>query len=129
MTTKDSLSYTYFQIDYRSIPSGIGHINYESGDVVLVTESDSGPKDMESARKVFKEEHLPSSIDHIPFNMGGEHWKAGQEALKAILHTHNVKYVVDSELSYEAEDLVEDMEYHLFTLQNWLIARGIDNNI
>ena len=122
MTTKDLLNSTYFRIDYRSIPSGIGHINYESGDVVLVTESDSGPKDMEGARKVFREEHLPSSVDHIPFSMG-MYWKEGQEALKAILHTHNVKYVVDSELSYEAEDLVEDMEYHLFTINNWIKAR------
>ena len=125
MTNKDLLNSTYFRIDYRSIPSGIGHINYESGDVVLVTESDSGPKDMEEARKVFKEEYLPSSIDHIPFSMG-EHWDEGQLALEAILKTHDVKYVIDSELSYESgEDLVEDMEYHLFTLENWMKARKI----
>lgn len=128
MTNKDLLSSTYFQIDYRSLPSGIGHINYESGDVVLVTESDVGPKDMEAARKVFKEEYLPSSIDHIPFSMG-MYWKEGQEALKAILCTHRVSYVIDSELAYEQQDLVEDMEYHIFTLKNWLKARGIDNNI
>jgi len=128
MTTKDLLNSTYFQIDYRSIPSGIGHINYEGGDVVLVTESDSGPKDMEGARKVFREEYLPSSIDHIPFSMG-MYWKEGQEALKAILKTHDVKYVIDSELSFEFEELVEDMEYHIFTLENWFIARGININI
>ena len=128
MTNKDLLSSTYFQIDYRSLPSGIGHINYESGDVVLVTEADSGPKDMEGARKVFKEEYLPSSVDHIPFSMG-EYWNEGQAALKAILCTHRVSYVIDSELAYEQQDLVEDMEYHIFTLQNWLLARGIDNNI
>jgi len=125
MTNKDLLNSTYFRIDYRSIPSGIGHINYESGDVVLVTESDTGPKDMEEARKVFREEYLPSSVDHIPFSMG-EHWDAGQLALEAILKTHDVKYVIDSELSYESgEDLVEDMEYHLFTLENWMKARKI----
>ena len=125
MTNKDLLNSTYFRIDYRSIPSGIGHINYESGDVVLVTESDTGPKDMEEARKVFREEYLPSSVDHIPFSTG-EHWDAGQLALEAILKTHDVKYVIDSELSYESgEDLVEDMEYHLFTLENWMKARKI----
>ena len=125
MTNKDLLNSTYFRIDYRSIPSVIGHINYESGDVVLVTESDTGPKDMEEARKVFREEYLPSSVDHIPFSMG-EHWDAGQLALEAILKTHDVKYVIDSELSYESgEDLVEDMEYHLFTLENWMKARKI----
>ena len=125
MTTKNLLNSTYFQIDYRSLPSGIGHINYENGDVVLVTESDSGPKDMECARKVIREEYLPSSIDHIPFSMG-EYWEAGQAALEAILETHNVKYVIDSELSYEVEEeLVEDMEYHIFTLQNWLKAREV----
>ena len=128
MTYENLKSSTSFQIDYRSIPSGIGHINYEGGDVVLVTEADSGPKDMEGARKVFKEEHLPSSIDHIPFSMG-EYWDEGQAALKAILCTHRVDYVIDSELSFEFPDLVEDMEYHIFTLKNWLKARGIDNNI
>jgi len=127
MTYENLKSCTFFQIDYRSIPSGIGHINYESGDVVLVTEADSGPKDMESARKVIKEEYLPSSIDNIPFSMG-EHWKAGQLALQAILKTHDVKYVIDSELSFEFKELVEDMEYHIFTLENWIIARGIDIN-
>ena len=127
MTYENLKSCTFFQIDYRSIPSGIGHINYESGDVVLVTEADSGPKDMESARKVIKEEYLPSSIDNIPLSMGA-HWKAGQLALQAILKTHDVKYVIDSELSFEFQELVEDMEYHIFTLENWIIARGIDIN-
>ena len=128
MSIKDKFSSTYFRIDYRSPPSGIGHINYEGGDVVLVTEADSGPKDMEGARKVFREEYLPSSIDHIPFSMG-EYWEEGQMALKAILCTHRVSYVIDSELAYEYPELVDDKEYHMFTLQNWLKARGINSDI
>ena len=71
---------------------------------------------------------MPSSVDNIPFHMG-EYWDIGQLALKAILCTHQVDYVIDTELAYEREDLVESMEHHVFTLKNWLEARGIDNNI
>ena len=128
MTYENLKSSTYFQIDYRSPPSGIGHINYESGDVVLVTEAGSGPQDLAQAKEMFDEEYWPSSVNNIPFHMG-EYWDEGQAALKAILCTHRVDYVIDSELSFEFPDLVEDMEYHIFTLKNWLKARGIDNNI
>lgn len=128
MTNKDLLNSTYFRLDYRSLPSGIGHINYESGDVVLVTEASSGPQDLAEAKEMFDEECWPSSVNNIPFHMG-EYWDEGQAALKAILCTHRVDYVIDSELAYEREELVENMDQHIFTLQNWLLARGIDNNI
>ena len=128
MVLKDLTSSTYFRVDYRSLPSGIGHINYESGDVVLVTEAGSGPQDLAEAKEMFDEECWPSSVNNIPFHMG-EYWDEGQAALKAILCTHRVEYVIDTELAYEREELVEDMDYHVFTLKNWLLARGIDNNI
>ena len=47
---------THFVIDYRSLPSGIGHINYESGDVVLVTEASCGPQNLTEAKEKIKEE-------------------------------------------------------------------------
>ena len=128
MLNSDLLNSTHFRIDYRSLPSGIGHINYESGDVVLVTEASSGPQDLAAAKEMFDEEFWPSSVNNIPFNMG-EYWEEGQEALKAILLTHKVKYVIDTELAYEREDLVEDIDYHVFTLQNWFEARDISSNI
>ena len=120
---------TYFRIDYRSLPSGIGHINCDGdGKVILVTEADCGPRDMEEARKSIHEDYLPDAVLNIPFSMG-EHWSAGQEALKAILITHDVKYVIDSELAYELPEFVDDKEYHMFTLKNWLKARGINSDI
>ena len=129
MENKIDLKYsTHFVIDYRSLPTGIGHINYESGDVVLVTEAGTGPQDLAEAKEKIKEEFWPSSVNNIPFHMG-EYWEEGQAALKAILNTHEVEYVIDSELAYERNDLVENMDQHIFTLQNWLLARGIDNNI
>ena len=128
MVIKDLTSSTYFRVDYRSLPSGIGHINYEGGDVVLVTEAGCGPQDLAEAKEMFDEECWPSSVNNIPFHMG-EYWDEGQAALKAILCTHRVDYVIDSELAYEKEELVENMDYHIFTLKNWLLARGIDNNI
>ncbi len=128
MLLKDLTSSTYFRVDYRSIPSGIGHINYESGDVVLVTEADCGPQDLAEAKEMLQEECWPSSVDNIPFHMG-EFYEAGQACLKAILCTHRVDYVIDTELAYEREDLVENMDQHIFTLQNWLKARGINSDI
>ena len=128
MVIKRLLSSTYFRVDYRSIPSGIGHINYESGDVVLVTEAGSGPQDLAEAREKMVEEHWPSAVNNIPFHMG-EYWDEGQAALKAILCTHQVEYVIDTELAYEREDLVSSMEQHVFTLANWFKARGIDYNL
>ena len=127
MLIKDLNYSTYFRVDYRSNPSGIGHINYESGDVVLVTEADCGPQDLAEAKEMFKEEYWPSSVNNIPFHMG-EYWEEGQAALKAILCTHKVEYVIDTELAYEREDLVSSMDQHAFTLQNWLLARGINHN-
>lgn len=127
----DNINYkdsTYFQIDYRSLPSGIGHIYFETGDVILVTEAGSGPQDLSEARETIKEEYWPSAVNNIPFHMG-EYWDEGQAALKAILCTHRVSYVIDSELAYESEDLVENMNQHIFTLQNWLKARGINSDI
>lgn len=115
---------TYFVIDYRSLPSGIGHINYESGDVVLVTEAGCGPQDLAEAKEKIKKEFWPSSVNNIPFHMG-EHWEAGQSALEAILKTHQVEYVIDSELAYERKDLVTDSSNNIFTLPNWIEARKI----
>ena len=115
---------THFVIDYRSLPSGIGHINYESGDVVLVTEASCGPQNLTEAKEKIKEEYWPSSVNNIPFDMG-EHWEAGQLALEAILKTHQVEYVVDSELAYERKDLVTDYSNHIFTLPNWIEARKV----
>lgn len=121
---KDLLNSTYFTIDYRSPPTGIGSINFENGDEILVTELDSGPKDMEEAKKYIKEEYWPTAVNHIPFNMG-QYWKEGQAALNAILYTHKVKYVIDSELAYECKELVENLDHHVFTLENWIKARII----
>lgn len=124
---KNNINYkdsTYFNIDYRSLPSGIGQINFETGDMILVTEAGYGPQDLAQAKERFEEEFCPSAVNNIPFHMG-EYWDEGQEALKAILLTHKVEYVIDSDLAYEREDLVENMNQHIFTLENWLKARII----
>ena len=117
-------SSTYFVIDYRSAPSGIGTINFSSGRSVLVTEGDCGPKDMDEARVMIKEEFLPSEVCSIPFSMG-ERWDEGNLELGKILVRNDVQYVVDSELAYEFEDLVENFDQRVFTVQNWFKIRGI----
>jgi len=117
-------SSTYFVIDYRSCPSGIGTIYFSSGRSVLVTEGDCGPKDMDEARAVIKEEFLPTEVCSIPFSMG-EFWDEGNLELGKILVRNDVQYVVDSELAYEFEDLVESFDQRAFTVQNWFKIRGI----
>ena len=109
---------TYFSIDYRSCPSGIGHINFPNGKVILVTDEECGPKNMEEAKQYIKKEFLPSDVSHIPFSTS-EHYKVGQSAINAILERHNVKYVYDSELGYEFNN-----GETTFTLDQWLKMRG-----
>ena len=118
-------SSTYFVIDYRSAPSGIGTIYFSSGRSILVTEGDCGPRDMDEARDQIKEEFLPSEVCSIPFSMG-EHWDEGNLELGKILVRNDVQYVVDSELAYEFEDLVESMDQRVFTIQNWFKIRNIE---
>tara|TARA_B100001059_G_C17301758_1_gene317732 strand:+ start:32 stop:412 length:381 start_codon:yes stop_codon:yes gene_type:complete len=117
-------SSTYFVIDYRSAPSGIGTIYFSSGRSILVTEGDCGPRDMDEARDQIKEEFLPSEVCSIPFSMG-EHWDEGNLELGKILVRNDVQYVVDSELAYEFEDLVESMDQRVFSIQNWFKIRNI----
>lgn len=131
MKNKIDLKYsTHFVIDYRSLPSGIGLIIYPSGNTVLLTELSCGPKDMNEAKKVIKEEFLPSTVNHIPFKMG-TYWREGQAALEAILKTHDVQYVVDSELANQVEleygntSFVQDSSQNLFTLVNWIKCRSL----
>ena len=117
-------SATYFVVDYRSAPSGVGMICFSSGRSVLVTEGDCGPKDMDEARDMIKEEFLPSEVCCIPFSMG-EYWDEGNLELGKILVKNDVQYVVDSELAYEFEDLVENIDQCVFALESWFKIRGI----
>ena len=109
-------SSTYFVIDYRSAPSGIGTIYFSSGRSVLVTEGDCGPKNMDEAKECIKEEFLPSEVCNIPFSMG-EQWDEGNLELGKILVRNDVQYVIDSELAYEFESLVESFDQRAFTIQ------------
>ena len=117
-------SSTYFVIDYRSAPSGVGTIYFSSGRSVLVTEGDCGPKNMDEARAMIKEEFLPTEVCSIPFSMG-EHWDKGNLELGKILVKNDVQYVIDAELAYEFEDLVESFDQRAFTVKNWFKIRGI----
>ena len=117
-------SSTHFVIDYRSCPSGVGTIYFSSGRSVLVTEGDCGPKSMDEARAMIKEEFLPTEVCSIPFSMG-EFWDEGNLELGKILVRNDVQYVVDSELAYEFEDLVESFDQRVFTIKSWLKIRGI----
>ncbi len=107
----------YFSIDYRSLPSGIGHIVFPNDDIILVTDEGYGPKDMSEATQQIKEEFLPKSVSHIPFDTS-EHYEVGQAALSAILERYDVEYVDDTEMGYEYND-----GNTTFTLDQWLEMR------
>ena len=108
----------YFNIDYRSLPSGIGHIVFPNDDTILVTDEGYGPKDMSEATQQIKEEFLPKSVSHIPFDTS-EHYEVGQAALITILERYDVEYVYDTEMGYEYND-----GNTTFTLNEWFKMRG-----
>ncbi len=108
----------YFSIDYRSCPSGIGHINFPNGKIILVTDEECGPRSLEEAKQYIKKEFLPSDVSHIPFSTS-ENYNVGQKAIRSILEKHNVKYVYDSELGYEFNN-----GETIFTLNKWFEMRG-----
>ena len=107
----------YFNIDYRSLPSGIGSIVFPNDDRILVTDEGYGPKDMTAAAQQIKEEFLPKSVSHIPFDTS-EHYEVGQAALSTILERYAVEYVYDTEMGYEYND-----GNTTFTLDQWLEMR------
>ena len=117
----------HFVVDYRSCPSGIGTIILDDicgHDKILITDMDCGPKDMAEAKETFNPEAMPQFVDHIPLN--NEYWDVRQQCLGAILATHRVAYVIDTELAAEVPDLVTDKTQSIFLIQNWLKARGIE---
>ena len=115
---------TYFTIDYRSMPSGVGTIFFSNDRTILVTEADCGPSNMSEAKKIIKPEYLPTEVQHIPISMG-ENWEEGNNALGEILHKNDVQYVIDTELAYEFEDLTENFDQCAFTIHNWCKIRNI----
>jgi hypothetical protein len=115
---------THFVVDYRSAPLGVGSIICSDGRVVLVTEEDCGPKSLREARGVIKAEYMPEEVEHIPLSMG-ERWEEGNQMLGDILERRDVKYVVDTELAYEFEDLTEDINQCVFAFRSWCKIRGI----
>jgi len=116
----------HFVVDYRSCPSGIGTIFFDEAQGFqqsLVTDMDCGPKDLESAREVIDPEFLPHDVIHIPLD--NEFYQIREQCLGAILATHRVSYVVDSEMAYEFPELVCDASQNLFTIQAWFEMRNI----
>ena len=116
----------HFVIDYRSCPSGIGTIfmdEVESSETYLITDPDCGPKDLAQAQETIRPEAMPNQVIYIPIE--DEYWDVRQQCLGAILATHRVAYVVDTELAAEVPDLVADKKQSIFLIQNWLKARDI----
>ena len=116
----------HFVVDYRSCPSGLGTIFFDEeqgSKKSLVTDMDCGPKDMAEARELINPDYLPDYVDYIP--LGNEFHEVREQCLGAILATHRVAYVVDTELAYELPDFVADEKQSVFLIQNWFAARGI----
>jgi len=83
---------TWYNPDYRSFPSGIGYIHKPDGTDILITATDCGPKNMTEAKKTFKPEHVPTSVEHLH----GEFWE-NRTSFGNILKKHGVTHVVDYE--------------------------------
>jgi len=83
---------TWYNPDYRSLPSGIGFIHKPDGTEILITAEDCGPRNMTEAKKAFKPQFLPSAVEHLP----GEFWEK-RKLFGTILKKHGVTHVVDYE--------------------------------
>tara|TARA_B000000557_G_C20730805_1_gene424210 strand:- start:275 stop:664 length:390 start_codon:yes stop_codon:yes gene_type:complete len=117
---------THFIIDYSSNACCIGIIyeNKESNSTtMMVTDLDCGPMDMAEAKEIFWDDSVPDHVIHIPLN--NEFHQVREQCLGAILASHYVSYVVDSEMAYEFPSLVCDASQNLFTLQAWFKMRNI----
>lgn len=115
-----------FVVDYTSNAACIGmiHEDVEGGSTkTMITDLDCGPMDMEEAKQILREDALPDYVIHIPLD--NEFHRVREQCLGAILATHRVAYVVDSEMAYEFPELVCDASQNLFTIQAWFEMRNI----
>ena len=92
MRESDLNTTTWYNPDYRSMPSGIGFIHKPDGTEILISDSECGPKNMTEAKKQIKPEFLPTSVEHIP----GELWEH-RKTFGKILRKHGVTHVLDVE--------------------------------
>ena len=119
----------YYVVDYRSCLNSLGSIFLDEVGgqrQILITDQDVGPKNMEEARETFYPDNLPDAVIHIPLD--NQFWDIVNLTLGAILVSHHVKYVVDSELAYEHPELTDPdggQNTWIFTIQNWFKARNI----
>ena len=119
----------HYVVDYRSCPSGLGSIFLDEvggNKQILITDNDCGPKDMAEAKETFNPDSMPDYVDHIPLD--NQFWDVVNQCLGAILVSHHVKYVYDTELAGEYPELTDPdggENKSIFTIQNWLEARGI----
>ena len=119
----------HYVVDYRSCPNSLGSIFLDEVGghrQILITDQDVGPKNIEEARETFNPDHLPDTVIHIPLD--NQFWDVVNQTLGAILVSHHVKYVVDSELAYEHPELTDPdggQNTWIFTNQNWLKVRDI----
>ena len=92
MRESDLKTTTWYNPDYRSCPSGVGYIHKPSGEEILITDSECGPRNMEEAKKQIRVEFLPAEVEHLD----GEFWELREEFGK-ILRKHGVTHVLDVE--------------------------------
>ena len=100
MRESDLKTTTWYNPDYRSWPSGIGFIHKPSGEEVLISDSECGPRNMEEAKKEIREEYLPTEVEYLD----GEVWELWEE-FGGVLRRHGVEYVLDVECSDEPMEL------------------------
>tara|TARA_B000000557_G_scaffold264643_1_gene270771 strand:- start:4081 stop:4455 length:375 start_codon:yes stop_codon:yes gene_type:complete len=121
ITVNDLQKSTYFKLDYRSPPCGIGYINFPNEDFILITHPEDEIKTLSEARDNLKPDSVPSDVIHISLNED-ESWEKVQIKLNEILRKNNVSHVYDSELYYEFE--WKSVGKHIFNLEDWIDIRS-----
>ena len=105
---------TYFSMDYRSPPSGVGQIVFPeqpyASQMILITAGDEGPE----IDPHYKE------TKYFPFNLWEEHAREkGRKFFEELFTEHCVGYVYDAEMNYDG-DAPPDLEHSCYSTKLWL---------
>ena len=105
---------TYFSIDYRSPPSGVGQIVFPeqpyASQMILVVAGDDGP---------YNNPHYKKTL-YFPYNLWEKHVRSKARCFfEALFEKYGVSYVYDAEMNYDGKS-PSDLGNSQYSTELWL---------